>query len=129
MCCGFVKKHEIGWGKVKLTPEGKQSCLKHIEDVHVLHWHGDTFDLPRECILLASNEVTKNQAFAYGKKIIGVQFHFEVLPNFIDFWTIGHFVELKQRKIDVRNLRKEFIIYAPQLKLVANYIIRDFIDS
>lgn len=41
----------------------------------VLHWHGDTFDLPRNATLLASTSICENQAFAYGKKAIAFQFH------------------------------------------------------
>ena len=39
---------EIGWGYVALTDAGRGSCLQPLSDpdVQVLHWHGDTFDLP-----------------------------------------------------------------------------------
>lgn len=39
------KVKEIGWGPIDLTPEGKSSCLRNLH-TKVLHWHGDTFDLP-----------------------------------------------------------------------------------
>ena len=40
---------EIGWGGVELTGEGAASCLAPLrqDDAVVLHWHGDSFDLPR----------------------------------------------------------------------------------
>src|SRR5215475_13599627 len=64
---GLVK--EIGWGTINLTDEGRSSCLKPLQDddAVVLHWHGDTFDLPRGAIKLASNLNYENQAFAYGR--------------------------------------------------------------
>jgi GMP synthase (glutamine-hydrolysing) len=39
---------EIGWGTVDLTDVGRSSCLGalHERDAAVLHWHGDSFDLP-----------------------------------------------------------------------------------
>ena len=52
---------EIGWGTVDLTGEGRSSCLQALQgdDAVVLHWHGDTFDLPREATRLASNQTTR----------------------------------------------------------------------
>src|SRR5262252_4232500 len=52
---------EIGWGPIKLTNAGESSCLSHLAAVNhtVLHWHGDTFELPSNATLLASTDVTK----------------------------------------------------------------------
>jgi GMP synthase (glutamine-hydrolysing) len=40
-------KKEIGWAPVALTAAGRASPLAALEGRPVLHWHGDTFDLPR----------------------------------------------------------------------------------
>ncbi len=37
---------EIGWARVELTDAGQTSPLRHLENVHVLHWHGDNFEFP-----------------------------------------------------------------------------------
>ena len=39
---------EIGWEAIALTADGRASCLQPLaeEGAMVLHWHGDTFDLP-----------------------------------------------------------------------------------
>lgn len=58
------KAREIGWGTVSLTGDGRLSPLRYLEGVPVLHWHGDTFDVPSGARLLASTEVTPHQAFA-----------------------------------------------------------------
>jgi len=57
---------EIGWGCVTLTSEGRASCLAPLADdgAAVLHWHGDTFDLPQDVTLLASTTCYDNQAFS-----------------------------------------------------------------
>jgi GMP synthase (glutamine-hydrolysing) len=39
-------RKEIGWSPVSLSSQGNQSALRHLRDIAVLHWHGDTFDLP-----------------------------------------------------------------------------------
>ena len=57
---------EIGWGRIELTNEGAASCLSPLAeaDSAVLHWHGDSFDLPGGAQRLASNAHYENQAFA-----------------------------------------------------------------
>jgi GMP synthase (glutamine-hydrolysing) len=71
---------EIGWGRVELTDEGRASSLGPLaeENAEVLHWHGDTFDLPGDAVRLVSTAAYENQAFAFGKSNLGLQFHLEV---------------------------------------------------
>ena len=71
-------RKEIGWGPLELTTHGRHSPLQHLDTVPVLHWHGDTFDLPDGADRLASTAVTANQAFAVGPAILALQFHAEV---------------------------------------------------
>ncbi len=42
-----------------------------------LQWHGDTFDLPDDAVLLAGSSAYPNQAFRY-RNAYGLQFHLEV---------------------------------------------------
>ena len=87
---------EIGWAPIQLTLEGKRSCLAGLTSCgcQVLHWHGDTFDLPQSATRLASTAVTPNQAFAVGAKALGLQFHLEADPAEIERWLIGHAHEI-----------------------------------
>ncbi|MBX3252557.1 MAG: type 1 glutamine amidotransferase [Chitinophagaceae bacterium] len=70
---------EIGWFPVQLTEAARSSYLfgDFPGDFTVLHWHGDTFDLPGGATLLAESRACKNQAFLYGNNVLGLQFHFE----------------------------------------------------
>jgi GMP synthase (glutamine-hydrolysing) len=87
---------EIGWAPIQLTPEGERSCLTGLKscDYQVLHWHGDTFDLPQDATRLAATAITPNQAFAVGDKALGLQFHLEADPAEIERWLIGHAHEI-----------------------------------
>lgn len=102
---GLVK--EIGWGSINLTDEGRSSCLKPLqgEDAVVLHWHGDTFDLPRGATKLASNLNYENQAFAHGRNALALQFHLEADPRQLEEWYVGHTVELAAAKVSIADLR------------------------
>jgi GMP synthase (glutamine-hydrolysing) len=102
---GHVK--EIGWGSIELTSEGASSCLNPLqdEDAVVLHWHGDSFDLPNGAQRLASNTQYENQAFAYGRNALALQFHLEADPRQLEKWYVGHAVELAAAGVSVTELR------------------------
>lgn len=87
---------EIGWAPIQLTPEGEKSCLAGLRSCgcQVLHWHGDTFDLPPAATRLASTATTPNQAFAIGDQALALQFHLEADPAEIERWLIGHAHEI-----------------------------------
>ena len=102
----YNSKKEIGWGLLNLTPEGMRSCLSELKNKKVLHWHGETFDLPAGAQLLASSEVTQNQAFSIEHNILGLQFHCEIPGKEIESWLIGHNYELIRSSINISQIRK-----------------------
>ncbi len=105
---------EIGWTPIELTPAGKSSPLRHFERSPVLHWHGDTFDLPDGATLLASTELCRNQAFAIGQNTVGFQFHPEADGRGFERWLIGHAVELASVSgLSLENLRAGAKSYGP----------------
>jgi len=52
----------------------------------VFHWHGETFDLPSNSVWLASSGRCPRQAFRYGDRVYGLQFHLETTPAMIADW-------------------------------------------
>lgn len=98
---------EIGYAPLTLTEDGRNSPLAALENVDVLHWHGDAFDLPEGAKNLASTAACPNQAFALDNFALGLQFHVEVMPASIEAWLIGHTVELGKAGIDPRDLRAQ----------------------
>lgn len=100
---------EIGWGAIDLTPDGVTSCLKPlgVSEAMVLHWHGDTFDLPTQAVRLASNRNYENQAFAYGNHALALQFHLEAGERQLEEWYVGHATELAAAGLSVADLRRD----------------------
>ncbi len=110
---------EIGWAPVTLTEAGRRSCLRHIlnETTSVLHWHGDTFDLPDGAIGLASTEMYENQAFAWGQHALALQFHLEATVRGLERWFIGHASEIAAIKgITISQLRTDTARWGPPLE-------------
>jgi GMP synthase (glutamine-hydrolysing) len=70
---------EIGWFPVELTDQGVASGLFAAcgRSFQAFHWHGDTFDIPRGALHLARSSACENQAFMYGKHVVGLQFHLD----------------------------------------------------
>jgi GMP synthase-like glutamine amidotransferase len=71
----------------------------------VFHWHGDTFDLPKGSIRLASSEHYPNQAFQY-MSAVGLQFHLEVNEDMVNLWLDNTEEKLKKiSNIDPQKIR------------------------
>ncbi|WP_327725003.1 methyltransferase domain-containing protein [Streptomyces europaeiscabiei] len=77
---------QIGWQEVRTTPAAIADPLFAglPERLRVLHWHGDTMDLPAGATLLASCDRYPVQAFRIGGSAWGLQFHLEVDKAAVD---------------------------------------------
>jgi GMP synthase (glutamine-hydrolysing) len=79
---------EIGWYDVSVSDEGKRDPLfSHFDQSEkVFQWHGDTFAIPDGAVHLATSQACANQAFRYGERAYGLQFHLEVDSGMIERW-------------------------------------------
>jgi GMP synthase (glutamine-hydrolysing) len=77
---------EIGWSDVELTEAGQQDpVLGGFQgSERIFQWHGDTFTIPEGAVHLARSPQCANQAFRFGSRVYGLQFHLEVDPELID---------------------------------------------
>jgi len=79
---------EVGWGAVDLIGIEREPVLAGLgARATVLHWHGDTFDLPPGAVHLASTPLCPHQAFRLGRRQFGFQFHCELEAASIPVWV------------------------------------------
>ncbi len=81
---------EIGWFPIEAVPAalvrrspggGGASAFQFPKTCDVMHWHGETFDLPPGAVHLARSVACEHQAFQVGLRVIGLQFHLEMTPD------------------------------------------------
>ena len=103
---------EIGWIPISLR-SGSDTDLFFPgapRELTVFHWHGDTFDLPAGAGWLASSAGCAHQAFGFGERVVGLQFHLETTPSSVaallehcgDELTEGRFVQPAARITEER---------------------------
>jgi len=81
-----VAVREVGWGPIDLHNVSEPALAGLPAQPQVLHWHGDTYDLPAGAVHLASTPACRNQAFRIGRAV-GLQFHPELERETIELWV------------------------------------------
>ncbi len=121
---------EIGWSPLTFTPLAATHPLSELGSCAVLHWHGDTFDLPTGATWLASTPKTPHQAFQVGTTALGLQFHLEVTESSLEAWYVGHAAELAGLGEDtIVRLRRETARHAPALMAPARRCFERVLDT
>lgn len=123
------KGAEIGWAPVQLTTDGLASPLRHLDGAAVLHWHGDTFDIPVGATLLASTTRYANQAFAFGPSVLALQFHPEVTAINFEHWLTGYAAELAVEGLNPDDLRRGATEHASGLPARLIDMVDDWLDA
>jgi GMP synthase-like glutamine amidotransferase len=95
---------ELGWWPVTWTNTARAVFPELPASSTVLHWHGDTFELPAGAIRLGLSEGCPQQGFVIKDKCLALQFHLEVNPDIVadfvksqDEWPEGPLVQTQER--------------------------------
>ncbi len=124
---------EIGWYEVLLSDEGRSDpLLRHFDASEKLfQWHGDTFDLPAGAVHLASSAGCANQAFRFGSKVYGLQFHLECDEALIERWLNVPLnrdeIEQLGGQIDPQTIRRQTPANVARLKQLSDAAFGEFI--
>jgi len=120
---------EIGWKPLTLTTDGAD-VLAPLKGLPVLHWHGDTFDLPDGAINLASTDVCDHQAFKLGSLGLAFQFHPEAHEAGFEQWLIGHACEIVATPgVTVPILRADTKRFAAAASKAGQAVIRRWLEQ
>lgn len=125
------KALEIGMTPVRLTAEAKQdpvfSTLQ--ESFEVFEWHGEVFDLPKDCVPLAGSEIAPLQAFRYGSRAYGLLFHLEMEVNGIDSLCRECAPDLSKARVAAQLVKTAAVPHLPQLHQIADRLVAHLLDS
>jgi GMP synthase (glutamine-hydrolysing) len=128
------KEKEIGWNQIKLTTAGLQDPLfSHFQPIEkIFQLHGDTFDVPSSAVHLASSDVCQGQAFRYGDKVYGMQFHLEVDQAMILRWLMDQ-VNLQDiadsnGKFSVSEIKNQTELYIKNSMMLSFQTFSQFIE-
>jgi GMP synthase (glutamine-hydrolysing) len=127
-----AREKEMGWGLLGLTPDGRKSPLGALAEnkLWVLHWHGDTFDLPRGATWLAETAGVPNQAFSYNRgRVLALQFHAEQHTSGMERWLIGHALQLRAEDINLGKLRADTQRLGPGLEKASRRMFDLWLDE
>jgi len=99
---------EIGYYPIEPTAEGDHHGPWPLQ---VYHWHREGFSLPAGTMRLATGETFENQAFKFGKKAFGLQFHPEVTRLTMHRWAVlgAHRFALKGAQHGSRHLADQLV--------------------
>lgn len=125
------KALEIGMTSVRLTDAGKAdpvfgSCP---ESFDVFEWHGEIFDLPKDCVPLVGSDIAPLQAFRYGERAYGLLFHLEMEEGGIDSLCRECAPDVTKAGLTAQQVKTTAVPQLPQLHQVADRLIGHLLAS
>lgn len=120
---------EIGFSPITLTEVGRAGPLRHLDGSSVLHWHGDTFDLPAGTELLASSPLYARQAFRRGDTVLALQFHAEMgLDPRFESWIADNLATIAALGLAPAELRRAYRELGPGAVAAGRRMIAQWLD-
>lgn len=122
---------EIGWHPITVNEAGTQTPLRHLDEActNMMHWHGDTFDMPDGCTLLASSNQYTKQAYAYSDHVLCIQCHPEISNYKINLWIEGGEAELDEVGLPPEKLYNDTAAYGSKLSDQAALFLNEWLDG
>lgn len=121
---------EIGWYDLELTLPANNSLFGGLTGRHkVFQWHGDTYELPAGAVQLARSEQCEQQAFRYGTRAYGLQFHVEVTAEMVEDWLNEPANQRELRRlnyIDPVQIRRQMQTAISDMEFFGRHILSRF---
>ncbi len=119
------KALEIGMTPIQLTDGGKTDPVFGAgpESFEVFEWHGEIFDLPKDCVPLAGSDIAPLQAFRYGDRAYGLLFHVEMEEDGIDSLCRECASDLMKARLAAQQIKATALPRLPQLHEMADRLI------
>lgn len=122
---------EIGMTPIRLTDEGKQDPVfgQFPESFEVFEWHGEVFDLPKDCVPLAGSAIAPLQAFRYGVCAYGLLFHLEMEDAGIEALCRECAPDLVKANLTAQAVRSAALPHLPVLHQFADRLVGHLLPS
>ena len=119
------KALEIGMTPVRLTSQAKQDPVFSTlpESFEVFEWHGEVFDLPKDCVPLAGSDIAPLQAFRYAARAYGLLFHLEMEEQGIESLCRECAPDLTKAHLASHHVKAATLPHLPQLHQIADRLI------
>jgi GMP synthase-like glutamine amidotransferase len=125
------KALEIGMTPVRLTAEAKHDPVFSTlpASFEVFEWHGEVFDLPKDCVPLAGSDIAPLQAFRYAARAYGLLFHLEMEENGIESLCQECAPDLTKTRLTAHHVKAAALPHLPQLHQIADRLVAHLLDS
>jgi GMP synthase-like glutamine amidotransferase len=115
---------EIGFGRVEIITQNKLFEGLDTNEMHVFHFHQDTFSIPENSVHLIKSSLYPNQMFLIDDKILAIQFHIELTQNLFENW-IRNFDDVKN-SINGLDYKNEILkLQSNGKKILSNFLRND----
>ncbi|MEO6598895.1 MAG: gamma-glutamyl-gamma-aminobutyrate hydrolase family protein [Polyangiaceae bacterium] len=129
---GTQRQYEVGWGPVRFQHATGEAVLSGVpNEATLLHWHGDTFDLPNGAQLLASTDICKHQAFRLGQRSFGLQFHCETTGEDVETWLTADdgFITAANGEGAADRIRTDTARFSAEQRTVGDALLKNVIKA